>query len=314
MKSVSLILKVVAILAAAFCVYAWMDTRGKVSSAENHLKGIAGENLEARASKVPSILADKAKMAEKIKAFEGRVRTLETRNNSMNSELESERSKNVQANSDLVKKNAEIRNLNTNLSTTQKQVAEKDSLIETLKREIISAKNMLTQNNDADALKDKVASLQTQLDAKSKELDSANEKVKILNMSEVVEVIETDADGKKIKRTIVKTPYIPSGDIATVLSVDQAKAMVAINRGAKNGVKADQKILLKRDGRDVSEILVTEVREDMAVGLINRKFAIPETMEVGDLLEMTSPMVPSVKEAAPAAPAVEKPAAEETNA
>ena len=42
MKAVSLSLKIVAILAAAFCVYAWMDTRGKISSAEGHLKDIAG--------------------------------------------------------------------------------------------------------------------------------------------------------------------------------------------------------------------------------------------------------------------------------
>ncbi|MFR6034848.1 MAG: hypothetical protein ACLUKN_17730 [Bacilli bacterium] len=72
MKAVSLSLKIVAILAAAFCVYAWMDTRGKISSAEGHLKDIAGESLEARAAKVPSILEANGR---KIRRF-GRVRTL----------------------------------------------------------------------------------------------------------------------------------------------------------------------------------------------------------------------------------------------
>ena len=124
MKAVSLSLKIVAILAAAFCVYAWMDTRGKISSAEGHLKDIAGESLEARAAKVPSILKEKAQMAEKIKAFEGRVRTLEQRNNSMNSELESERVKNVQANSDLVKKNAEYQAMLADIEATRTRISE----------------------------------------------------------------------------------------------------------------------------------------------------------------------------------------------
>ena len=309
MKAVSLSLKIVAILAAAFCVYAWMDTRGKISSAEGHLKDIAGESLEARAAKVPSILK------EKIKAFEGRVRTLEQRNNSMNSELESERVKNVQANSDLVKKNAEIRSLNSSLSTTKKQVAEKDTLIETLKREIVASKTLVTQNNESDGLKEKVATLESQLKAKEGELAAANEKLKILDMSEIVEVIETDDKGNKIKRKILKTPYIATGDIATVLKVDQKNAMVSINRGTKNGVKQDQKIILKREGRVVSEILMTEVKEDISVGLINRNLGIPETIETGDLLEMASPVVKkAVPAPAPAAPAENKPAAETTEA
>lgn len=233
----------------------------------------------------------------------------------MNSELESERVKNVQANSDLVKKNAEIRSLNSSLSTTKKQVAEKDTLIETLKREIVASKTLVTQNNESDGLKEKVATLESQLKAKEGELAAANEKLKILDMSEIVEVIETDDKGNKIKRKILKTPYIATGDIATVLKVDQKNAMVSINRGTKNGVKQDQKIILKREGRVVSEILMTEVKEDISVGLINRNLGIPETIETGDLLEMASPVVKkAVPAPAPAAPAENKPAAETTEA
>ncbi len=166
----------------------------------------------------------------------------------------------------------------------------------------------MTQNNESDGLKEKVATLESQLKAKEGELAAANEKLKILDMSEIVEVIETDDKGNKIKRKILKTPYIATGDIATVLKVDQKNAMVSINRGTKNGVKQDQKIILKREGRVVSEILMTEVKEDISVGLINRNLGIPETIETGDLLEMASPVVKK------AAPAENKPAAETTEA
>lgn len=56
MKAVSLSLKIVALLAAAFCVYAWIDVRGKISSAENHMKGVPGATLSEKAPKVPGLL------------------------------------------------------------------------------------------------------------------------------------------------------------------------------------------------------------------------------------------------------------------
>ena len=64
---------------------------------------------------------------------------------------------------------------------------------------------------------------------------------------------------------------------------------MSINRGGKAGVKESQKILLKREGKLVSEILITDAKDDLAVGLINRDVAIPETIEVGDLLELAAP-------------------------
>ena len=126
-----------------------------------------------------------------------------------------------------------------------------------------------------------------------------------MEMAEIVEVVETDASGKKIKRKIVKTPYVPTGDIATVIAVDQENGLVSINRGGKAGVKESQKILLKREGKLVSEILITDAKDDLAVGLINRDVAIPETIEVGDLLELAAPQQASesapVQAPAPAA-------------
>ena len=61
MKAVSLSLKIVAIIAAAASVYFWADTRGKIASAEAHMKGVAGANLEEKAPKVPGLLKDLAK-------------------------------------------------------------------------------------------------------------------------------------------------------------------------------------------------------------------------------------------------------------
>lgn len=288
MKAVSLSLKIVALLAAAFCVYAWIDVRGKISSAENHMKGVPGATLSEKAPKVPGLLKTIADNKESIEGLKGRLRTVEQRNQEANSELESERAKSVQANAEIVKKNAEIRSLNANAAAARKQIAQKDSLIETLKREIVSTKTLLAKNDELDVLKEKVSSLESQFATKSKALEDAEKKIKTLEASEVVDVVEIDASGKKVVKKVVKIPYTPKGDIATVLKSMPEDAIVVINKGEADGVKQYQKIQLKRDGVLVSEIVINEVRDNVALGLINPKVGIPETIEEGDLLELTA--------------------------
>ena len=297
MKAVSLSLQIVAIIAAAASIYLWQDTRGKIASAEAHMTGVAGATLEEKAPKVPGLLKEIANQKTTVKNLQGRLSTLESRIQSTNSELESERRKSVDANAEIVKNRSQIRQLEASLATTKKRVAEKDSLIENLKREIVSTKAMLTQNNEADELKEKVSNLESQLNAKSEALAEAEKKIKTLEASEVVEVVETDASGKKIKRKVVKTPYVAKGDIATVLSVSQADGIVVLNKGEKAGVKADHKIQLKREGTLVAEVVITEAKDDFALAYINRKIGIAETIEVGDLLELTVATVEAPKAA-----------------
>lgn len=310
MKIASLSLKIIAILAAAFAVYAWIDTRGTISTAETQMKDVPGLTLAEKAPKVPGILKDNADKQKSIDALKGRISGLEKRNQEVNSELESERSKSVQANADIVKKNAEIRTLNSTLATANKSVAEKDTTIENLKREIVSAKSMMTQSNEGDVLKEKVATLESQLSTKTTALEEAEKKIKALETAEYVTVTETDENGKEVVKKIMKLPYEAKGDIATVLSVDHKKAMVVLNRGDKDGLKRFQKVVLKREGVVVAEVAILDTKEDLAVAHINQKSGIPETLEIGDLLELTIPAVASTPvapasngEAAPAAPA-----------
>ena len=309
MKIASIALRVLAILAAAVSVFFWIDTKGRISTAESHMKGVPGVSLEEKAPKIPGILAESAKMKKSIAGFEVRVANYEKSVNELNSELESERAKNVTANADIVKKNSEIRTLNESLASSKKTLAERDALIANLKREIVDTKALLAQTGEVDSLKEKISSLESKLAEQAKTLAEAEKKVKLLEMSEVVQVVETDAAGNKVIRKVVKAPYIPKGDIATVVSINHENAFLAINRGSENGIKSDQRILLKdKQGKVVSEIMITEVGADFAVGAINRDRAIPETIEVGDLLELGA-AEPAEAPEKPAAPANSEPAA-----
>ena len=88
----SLILKVVALLAAAFCIFAWFDVKGRISTAETQMAEINGATLAEKAPNAAQINKENNQRKIKIAAFEKRVKSLEQEVASKNSELESERS------------------------------------------------------------------------------------------------------------------------------------------------------------------------------------------------------------------------------
>ena len=304
MKTLSIALRVVALLAAAFCIFTWWDTRQQISYAVDKMSGVEGESLQDKADKIPALISQSEERQRRNDALSQILKNLESKMAAVNSELEGERAKNLKSSAELSKQASEIRSLNQTVAANKKSLAERDKTIESLKAEVLKTKSMVTQDTEVDSLKEKIAALETQLEAKQRQFLEADKKAKILDMSEIVEVIETNAEGQKIRKKIVKVPYIPQGDIATVLSVDQDNQLVEINRGHKNGVKLDQVILLRRDGEDVSEIKISEVFADKSVGMINRFVAIPETIEKGDSLEMCNPAIEELqKKANEAAPA-----------
>lgn len=287
MKIVSIILRVVAVLAAAACIYAWVDTKGKISSAESQMANISGATLADKAVEASTIAKKYKDLNEKqIPALQKSLKAAEAEKTALDSELESERAKNVRAQSDISSKNDEIRSLNANISSLKKQISQKDTLVDALKREIVSTKALITQGSDSSSTKEKVASLESELDQKTKALDEANAKIKLFENGTVVYVVENGANGSKVIKKKVKIPYLAKNDVATVIKFDKANGLFAINRGSNAQVKASQVIDLKREGVLVARVDVVDAAEDFAVVAFEKNMGIPETIEVGDKLEM----------------------------
>ena len=298
MKILSLILKIVALLAAAFCVYAWFDVKGRIKDAETHMADIKGATLVEKAPNAAIVNKENNQNKIKIKAFEKRVSSLDKELQGANSELESERAKNVSANADIARQKVEIRDLNSKLATVSKQVGERESTIEELKKEILAKQELLARQGDMDSLKDKIADLERKLSEQGKELANALEKAKIADMSEIVEVIDTNAEGQKVKRKIIKVPYAPKGEMATVISVDAAKGVIAINKGKADGLREHQAILLKRGGVVVAEALVGEVADDIAALVVNKDSVLgKEYIALNEQFELASPVIEKKPEA-----------------
>ena len=283
------ILKLVALLAAAFCVYAWFDVRGKISDAEAQMEQIKGETLAEKSVSAANIDKENKQRKVKIAAFEKRVAALQKDINSVNSELESERAKNVSANSDIVKGNAEIRSLKSKLSKANRSIDDRDATIESLKKEILASKELLAKQDDTDSLKAKIAELERTVEDQKQELDKANKKAKLAEMSEVVEVVEKDANGNKVKRKIVRTPYVPSGDIATVLTFDNANFILVINKGKENGIEQGQVIQLKKNGVVIATAFVQNVKENISSLFVDKDSVMPEYIKADAQFELSAP-------------------------
>ena len=283
------ILKLVALLAAAFCVYAWFDVRGKISDAEAQMEQIKGETLAEKSVSAANIDKENKQRKVKIAAFEKRVAALQKDINSVNSELESERAKNVSANSDIVKGNAEIRSLKSKLSKANRSIDDRDATIESLKKEILASKELLAKQDDTDSLKAKIAELERTVEDQKQELDKANKKAKLAEMSEVVEVVETDANGNKIKRKVVRTPYVPTGDIATALTFDNANFILVINKGKENGIEQGQVIQLKKNGVVIATAFGQNVKENISSLFVDKDSVMPEYIKADAQFELSSP-------------------------
>ncbi|MBO5255039.1 MAG: hypothetical protein J6B07_04355 [Opitutales bacterium] len=295
MKALSLILRVVALLAAAACIYAWFDIKGRISEAENQMQAIKGATLAEKAPNAAKIHKENEGRKKTIASFQTRVKGLEKDISSLNSELENERAKNVSASADIVKRNSEIRSLNSKLVSFSKQVEERDATIDSLKKELVAKQELLSKQDDTDSLKEKIANLERKITEQEAELKKAQEKAKIADMSEVVEVIETDASGKKIKRKVVKVPYVPKGDIATITS--QSGNIVSINKGKADGLNAEQEILLKKNGILIAEAFISNVDENSSVLLLNKRAPLFEYVEVNEQFELDTAEVKKTSEA-----------------
>jgi len=286
MKLFSLVLRVIAVLGAAFCVYVWLDTKDIISEATGHMEKLSGETLVAKASNVPALISERNKFKNELDTANENIKKLEAKLAVANNDLDTERKKISQVNADLVKRNADVRTLTADMEKLKKTISTKESEIETLKAEIVRMKS--SSDPILNELKTKVAELEAQIASAEAEKQVAIKAAVDAAMANVSEVVEIDADGNKVVRKVVKAaPYVATGDVASVLKADFNNKVFVINRGTDNSIVAGQKILFKREGKFVTEALVAEALPNMSVMTItNRDEGTPETIEINDQLEL----------------------------
>ncbi len=288
MKSVSLVLRIVAIVGAIACVALFFSVKGQIKQATQDMKDVSGATLVEKSARVPGLVQENAKLKKDLNSSEANVQNLTTKSKSLASDLESERASNIRVNKEKAELTNEVRTVKINLQDAKKNLDDAVATIEKLKKEIVAIRQSTSDNGAADALKQKVAVLEGQLSDLTKKYEVAAEKARIYDLSEIVvveDIVDPEA-GKRTTKKVLKVPYVATGDTATVTRLESSNDLAAINRGKKDKLALDQVIDLKRDGEYVGRVTVVEIGEDFAIVSINPKLGIPETIESGDILEL----------------------------
>ncbi len=287
MKTLSIVLRLVAILGAIACVWMWHSVKGQIKQANADMQGIPGDTLIAKSAQVPGILAEKSKLDKDLKATKASLDTQTQKAKTLAGELDSERAQNVRLNNEKVKLSNDLRKTKISLEDSQKSLSQKELFIEQLKKELVSAKNVQIDNTQIDSLKQENTVLKNQLAQTQKELEVAAEKARILDLAEVVtyEDIDVEAGKKKITKKYI-IPYVGEGKTAVVTNVSQADNILTINKGKKDMLAEGQKINLASKGKLIAMTKVLKVGEEFAVLQFHPRKGLPETIEVQDVLDL----------------------------
>ncbi len=311
MKTVSLILRIVAILGAVACVALWFNTKGIIKQATGDMKDVEGDVLLVKSAKIPGILEEKATLNSNLNGANARILELDKNLKARTDELQSERTANTKLSREKLEETNKVRKTQIALDDMTKERDSIQAKLEATTKELIAQKESVQDTTKIDEINRKYNILESQHANLQKEYAIAKKKADLLDISEIVETVTLDP--KTNVQTTVKTvriPYVEEGQIAVVTKVEKAKKneMIALNRGKDNGLDIGQKIQLKLEGEYIATILVEELGKDFAVASVSLKDGKPEVIEVGDSYELV-PTVEFKKPAeeaaadAPAAPA-----------
>lgn len=274
------------------------------------MSGVQGATLVEKSSKVPAILAEKDKLGKDLKSTQREVKDLTNIKNELDSKLKSADEEITKLNKDNLQHRTDLRKVRADLQNAQDALTKADAVRKQLESELIKAKNMQVDTTEIDALKASLTTFKNQYAELEKKFNAASEKARLLDLSEVVVVEDINLEtGKKTTTTKYFPPYVVKGQIATVTKLDESHELAMINRGKKDQLGLRQKIDLMRDGKFVANAVVLEVAEELSVISINPRKGIPETIEVGDMLELL-PTVDLEKKEEAEAPKADAPAAE----
>lgn len=243
MKSLTLVLCVIAILGAAASTYFYIDIGNKKEELQAQLA-----TTETRANDLQSKLSDATARGE---ALDKRVLAVDNERAEAESKYTAASTENTQHKRDL----AQIRN----------QLTAKDEAEKALNREISDLKGELARAKlaasaaspeEIEGYKTTIAGLQ----ARVTELESTRG-------SSVVSMSNTTAGNASGGNS--GSPSAPAGLTGEVVSIGAQNAFVVLNVGSAQGVQSGQKFDIVRNGNTVAKAQVSSVQADYSIAQID---------------------------------------------
>jgi len=261
MKALSLILGIVAILAAAGTGYFYMETQ---SAKEEKTTAIAAIENE-----MAQVQADANDLKSKLNA-------LETENDQLEKTKQEQSSKITRISGTLSDLQSKADRLESELKTAKATIEEREKQIADFKKEIVNIKMETTKAPETTTTVDNTSAEASQLAADLQEkLSAAEEKIASLEQS-----LNTAQSQLENFMQVKRTPGPAGGDSGRIDAISSSIETVKVleakpkaglvlvdfgrNRGAVQGTTID----LQQDNQVVAKIRLTEVMDDMSVANI----------------------------------------------
>ncbi len=310
MKSLSLILKLVALLAAAFCVYTWIDIRGKISDAETKMSQIPGATLADKATEAEAIRQNRDELAKAKAGLEDQqkedkktiedckstITALQSERSDLEKSLKDEERKVSELKKDIKAEKAKNEAKDQKIAEIEGDLGQKDALIAKL------------QNDDkVQRLQEQINSLERKYEATVSELEKT--KVKAARADKIQEIVYLENENGKTKKTTVYTfPYKANeNSVATVIGFDKKNGVLAINKGKKDdeNLRPLQVVQLKnpKNGIVFAEAQIRELLDDQTILALATSSVLPEYIAVKSQIELGAV---ETEKAAPVAPKKEE--------
>ena len=256
MKNLSLILRIVAILASAAAVVLFFTSKGKLAEKQTSLE-------QAQAL---------------TQATQSELETANSKISSLGKQLSTERQSLADTKGKLESIRSEMYTARQEVTRTQQQLKETKNTISELESVATRLRTDLVKTEESLASASKEAEL-AQLNERIEELAKSNETLKQeLMAAEATKPISTSqksAAGTTTEQAGYKFGFTPNGaaavqpasigDATTVASISTADGIIILNASPELGLSAGSQITLIQDLKALGKIRITQVTEQLAV-------------------------------------------------
>ena len=253
MKSISLLLRVLAIVGAIVAAVGWFATDGKVKQANDEIS-----NLESQLKQAQNTAAE----------FEKKHSDVSSRVAGLQSDLTEFKSRATSARSQLVQAQRDTTAVRDELRASQAEVKDLEEKNENLRREITDARIKVAEVDP-----EKIKQYEEKIAQLGEEVDTLKDKLAIAARGSSTQIVPTSSDATAADGSAAATPAVvprlaKSGETASVLKADVDNGLIIISRGQKQGLQQAMEFGIAKDYSVPVRVKVARTTPDFSVAYI----------------------------------------------
>lgn len=282
---VSLIIRVIAIIAAAAAIAGWFLTNGKVAELQDTVAKAQEQKqqAESRANDLES----------EINLYDAKIKAKD-------SELADSKGRATKLNSQLVQARREISNLQEKVTKGESEKEELENKNTALRREILEKSVELpsgASEEEVEAFKTEIASLEGQVSSLREKLRTAEDR--LLNAapssgSQAATTTASTGSGSSNRLNSITAKKRPTGilapvekgDTAAILKIDHRNSLVVVSLGQNRGYANNMEFSILKDYNRPVRVRIKDAKPSFSIASILPGKGNPRSLQEGDTVNV----------------------------